>query len=72
MQDIKSGIYEHFKGKKYRVIGIARHSESLEELVLYEPLYNSEHKLWARPKNMFLEFVENDGKRTPRFRFVKK
>ena len=64
------GIYEHFKGKKYRVIGVAKHSETLEDMVVYEPLYESISKLWVRPLIMFLEEVEVDGKRVSRFKYV--
>lgn len=65
------GLYEHYKGQPYRVHGVVRHSETLEELVLYETLYDSPGgKLWVRPKKMFLETVEIDGKRVPRFCYV--
>jgi len=68
------GIYEHYKGKRYEVIGIARHSETLEELTVYRALYDSEEfgnrSLWVRPKEMFLENVTVDGKRVPRFKFI--
>jgi hypothetical protein len=64
-------IYEHYKGNRYRFHGIVRHSETLEELVLYEPLYANElGKLWVRPKAMFFENVTVDGKTVPRFRPV--
>jgi len=66
---IGPGIYEHFKGKRYEVIGVARHSETLEDMVIYRALYG-EHELWARPLAMFFEEVERDGKKTPRFRFI--
>ena len=69
--NVRLGIYEHFKGKKYRVIGVAKHSESLEDMVVYEPLYeNKTSKLWARPLKMFLEEVEVNGKRVSRFTYV--
>ncbi|KKQ67450.1 MAG: hypothetical protein US86_C0001G0377 [Candidatus Daviesbacteria bacterium GW2011_GWA2_38_24] len=71
MPNVKPGIYEHFKGMRYRVLGVAKHSETLEEFVVYEALYdNPEGKLWIRPKEMFLETVERDGKVTPRFKFL--
>ncbi len=66
------GIYEHYKGKTYRVIGEVKHSETMDDLVLYEPLYESISKYWVRPKEMFLEEVEVVGKKIPRFKFVSK
>lgn len=69
--DVEPGIYQHYKGEKYRVIGVAKHSESLEDLVIYEALYENEtSKLWARPLSMFLEEVEVEGKKVPRFKPV--
>ncbi len=69
--EFKSGIYEHYKGMRYKVHGIVRHSESLEELVYYECLYeNSLGKFWVRPKDMFFENVTIAGKEMPRFRFI--
>jgi hypothetical protein len=63
------GHYEHYKGMPYKVHGVVRHSETLEELVLYETLYeNKNGKMWVRPKEMFLEHIEINGKLTPRFR----
>jgi hypothetical protein len=68
---IKTGIYRHYKGNLYEVIGTARHSETFEILVLYKALYQSEgENLWVRPEKMFLEKVEVEGKVTPRFSFV--
>jgi hypothetical protein len=71
---MKSGKYLHSKtGNFYQVLGIAKHSETLEELVVYEALYeNPEGKLWVRPKVMFLEEVEINGNRVPRFKFIPK
>ena len=66
---MKLGIYEHFKGKRYEVIGVARHSETQEEMVVYRKLYDDK-SLWVRPLSMFSEEVERDGKYVPRFRFV--
>ncbi len=71
---VKLGKYNHYKGNFYEVIGVARHSETLEELVVYRALYDSEefgkNALWVRPKKMFLEKVEKDGKLIPRFKFI--
>ena len=68
---LKTGKYKHYKGKEYEVIGIARHSETLEELVVYRALYqNKGENLWVRPLKMFLEEVEIEGKKMPRFEFL--
>ena len=65
------GIYQHYKGHKYKVLFLAKHSETLEELVVYECLYeNPKGKIWIRPKEMFLENVIKDAKTFPRFKFV--
>ncbi len=61
--------YRHFKGKEYRVLAVARHSETLEEMVVYQQLYG-ERGVWVRPLGMFLEIVERDGKRMYRFEEV--
>ncbi len=58
--------YRHFKGNIYKLIGIAKDSETLEEMVVYQAMYG-EGQLWVRPKEMFFEEVERDGKRMPRF-----
>lgn len=68
---IKLGEYEHYKGKRYQVIGIAKHSETLEEMVVYRALYG-EGELWVRPLKMFVEMVEIDGKKKPRFEYIGK
>ena len=66
---MKLGIYKHSKtGKLYNLIGIAKHSETLEDLVVYEALYdNPTSKLWVRPLAMFTEGVEINGTKQPRF-----
>ncbi len=69
MIDIKKGKYRHYKGKEYEVIGIAKHSETLEELVVYRALYGN-NELWVRPKKMFLEKVLVDGKEVFRFEYI--
>jgi cyclomaltodextrinase / maltogenic alpha-amylase / neopullulanase len=68
-QEIKIGKYEHYKGKQYEVIGLARHSETLEELVVYKALYG-EGDLWVRPADMFTETVEIEGETKPRFKYI--
>lgn len=60
------GLYRHYKGNPYRVVGLARHSETLEPLVVYQALYG-EQGLWVRPAAMFVETVEHGGQRVPRF-----
>lgn len=66
MTTIKPGRYRHFKGNEYEVIGTARHSETLEELVVYRALYDN-GGLWVRPAAMWSEIVDRDGYRGPRF-----
>ncbi|MFZ2188508.1 MAG: DUF1653 domain-containing protein [Candidatus Moraniibacteriota bacterium] len=72
---MKLGKYQHYKGKYYEVLGVAHHSETLEELVVYRALYDSkefgENALWVRPKKIFLEEVIVDGKAMLRFKFMK-
>ena len=65
MNQVRLGLYRHYKGDLYRVIGVAKHSETGEELVVYKSL--KDEKLWARPKIMFLEKVIVEGKEAPRF-----
>jgi hypothetical protein len=60
------GRYRHYRGGEYEVVGVARHSETLEPLVLYRPLYN-QTGLWVRPYGMFFEHIEHDGRLQPRF-----
>ena len=60
------GVYRHYKGKEYELVGVVRHSETLEPLVLYRPLYG-EAGLWVRPYAMFFEHVSVDGVVQPRF-----
>jgi hypothetical protein len=71
MSAVMPGIYQHYKGNRYRVICEAKHSETLDEFVVYEALYdNTESKIWVRPKKMFLEEVEVEGQKIPRFTFI--
>ena len=67
--NLKLGKYRHYKRKEYEVIGVARHSETREELVVYRALYG-DFDLWVRPIKMFLEEVEVDDEKIPRFRFI--
>ena len=67
--NIEPGRYRHFKGNEYEVIGIAKDSETMEEVVVYRALYG-EQGLWIRPRAMFLEPVVIDGKPVPRFSFL--
>ena len=69
MEEIKLGKYRHFKGGEYEVLGIAFHSETQEEMVVYRALYG-ERKVWVRPAAMWNDFVERDGNRYKRFTFV--
>ena len=64
--EIKPGIYRHFKGNKYEVFAIAKHSETLEPMVVYKALYG-EGGFWVRPAAMWNEHVEKDGYKGPRF-----
>lgn len=71
---MKKGVYRHYKGKLYKVTGLARHSETLEEMVIYQALYQSEEfgygATWIRPKKMFEEEVTVQGKTLPRFELI--
>ncbi len=67
--DPRPGRYRHYKGHEYEVLGVARHSETDELLVVYRPLYG-DHGLWVRPLAMFCESVTVDGQTVPRFRYL--
>ena len=69
MHEISSGRYRHFKGNEYVVLGVARHSETLEDMVVYRQEYG-DHGLWVRPKKMFLESVPHNGQEVPRFQYL--
>ncbi|MGM9650782.1 MAG: DUF1653 domain-containing protein [Faecousia sp.] len=69
MEEIRLGKYRHFKGGEYEVIGLARHSETLEPMVVYRALYG-ERGLWVRPAQMWNETVERDGKTYRRFTYI--
>lgn len=66
---VKPGRYRHYKGREYEVLGIAKHSETEEEMVLYRPLYG-EMGMWVRPLAMFAERVVADGVTVPRFHYI--
>jgi hypothetical protein len=70
LPDIALGRYRHYKGGEYEVIGVARHSETLEPMVVYRPLYN-DTGLWVRPHGMFIGQIEIDGVLRRRFEPVK-
>ena len=67
--DIKIGKYQHYKGGEYEVLCMAKHSESMEEFVVYKALYG-EGDVWIRPLKMFIEEVNFGGKKVPRFKFI--
>ena len=67
--EIRPGRYRHFKGNEYQVLGVARHSETLEPMVVYRALYG-EGGLWVRPAAMWNERVERGGYAGPRFVLV--
>lgn len=67
--EIKLGKYKHFKGNEYSVIAIAKHSETLEPMVVYQALYG-EKSIWVRPAAMWNEIVEKDGYNGPRFQYI--
>lgn len=67
--DIKLGKYRHFKGNEYEVIGVAKHSETLEEMVVYKALYG-DGGLWVRPASMWNETITRDGKTFKRFTYI--
>lgn len=72
--EIKPGKYRHFKGGEYEVLGIAIHSETLEEMVIYKMLYDKDKfkkgTVWVRPKLMWFEEVEKEGKKVKRFEYI--
>lgn len=65
----KCGKYRHFKGNEYELLGIARHSETMEPMVVYRALYG-EGGLWVRPLSMWTEWVDRDDYHGPRFRYI--
>jgi cyclomaltodextrinase len=69
MSQLQLGRYRHFKGNEYAVLGIARDSDTMTEMVVYRALYG-ERGLWVRPLSMFTAEVERDGRRMPRFQYI--
>ena len=69
IKTIAKGIYQHYKGQQYKVIDFARHSESLEAMVIYQALYG-DHGIWVRPLDMFIENVDINGISTARFQLI--
>lgn len=67
--DVPAGRYRHYKGADYEVLGIARHSETEEPMVVYRTLYG-DYSWWVRPKAMFLEMVTVNGQTVPRFQHM--
>ena len=69
MQTLPTGRYRHYKGKEYEVIGVAKHSETEEDFVVYRTLYGN-FDLWIRPKAMFLEIISINGQPIARFEYI--
>ena len=69
MNEIRPGLYRHFKGNEYRVLYTATHSETLEPMVVYQALYG-QRGIWVRPAAMWNETVTREGKTLPRFTYI--
>ena len=69
MDEFKPGRYRHFKGNEYELLYLAKHSETLEDMVVYRALYG-EYGVWVRPASMWNEVVERDGRRMKRFTYI--
>lgn len=69
MQSVLPGVYRHYKGNRYQVLYLAKHSETLEEMVVYQALYG-ECGIWVRPASMWNETVEYQGKQVKRFTYI--
>ena len=67
--ELRPGRYRHFKGNEYRLLYVARHSETMENMVVYQALYG-ERGIWVRPAAMWNEIVERDGYQGPRFQYI--
>lgn len=76
MDEVKLGRYRHFKGMEVEVLGIAHHTETLDELIVYREFVDDprfgKKPLWVRPKKMFMETIERNGKKMPRFEYLGK
>lgn len=70
MPALDPGVYEHYKGEKYEVIGVSLDTETLQPMVVYKPLYGTKISLWARPYDMFISTVDIAGETVPRFKKV--
>jgi hypothetical protein len=78
-KEIKRGVYRHYKGNPYKVLGVAMHSETAEKMVIYQALYDcpdledeyGARPYFVRPYNLFLETVKINGKEVPRFKYIK-
>ncbi len=69
-EEIKKGIYRHYKGREYRILNEVKNSENKEDMVAYQDL-SDDSKIWVRPRSMFIEEVETDGEKKPRFEFIR-
>ncbi len=69
MSHLQPGRYRHYKGNEYTVLGVARHSETEEELVVYRQEYG-QRAMWVRPLAMFVETIERQGEHLPRFEYI--
>lgn len=70
MSTLQPGLYQHYKGNYYNILGICRHSETFEECVVYQSLYG-DYGLWVRPLKLFQETIEHNGQNIPRFKFIR-
>lgn len=70
-REVLCGVYQHYKGEYYLVLGLAAHSETKEQFIVYVPLYAREGpRMFIRPEKMFFEKIEIDGKKQPRFNYI--
>lgn len=71
-EDVSYGVYRHYKGAEYRVAGFAKHTETGEELVIYAARNEKDPQIWCRPKKMWFDEVEHEGKKVKRFTLIEK